>query len=148
MVIASNTFAGNASNTSGAGIAVIDTSNGLISTNTFRQSTGSWISLTSGAPADGFLGSTVTGWAIVSNSFASSTAGTDITLGTDTQGIIVGRNQDQPVVDDSGANDVLESSASASLFLDGPIGVGPQELHRRQLETIKGNNTPLRSLGR
>ena len=148
MVIASNTFAGNASNTSGAGIAVIDTSNGLISANTFRQSTGSWISLTSGAPADGFLGSTVTGWAIVSNSFASSTAGTDITLGADTQGIIVGRNQDQPVVDDSGANDVLESSASASLFLDGPIGVGPQELHRRQLETIKGNNTPLRSLGR
>ena len=148
MVIASNTFVGNAGNTNGAGVAVIDTSDGLVSANTFRQSAGTWISLTSGSAADGFLGSTVSGWALVSNSFASSSAATDITLGTNTEGIIVGRNQNQPVVDDSGANDVLESSASASFFIDTPVGLGPAALHRRQLETIRGSGVPVRSLGR
>ena len=153
VVITGNALTGNDANVSGAGLAVLDTSGGLVSGNSFAGGadggTFSWITLDSGDVADGGLGSTVSGWAIVANAFAASTAITDIVLGADTTGIIVGKSQGQPVVNDSGSNDVLESSATASTYLRGaPISVGSEAFFERQLETIRGRDVPLRKLGR
>ena len=149
IVVAGNTFNGSDGNTLGAGLAVLDTTKGVISGNTFKAGAPSWIALDSGDPADGGLGSTVTGWAIVANSFSASTASADITLGSNTEDNIVGRSQNNPVVDDAGSNDVLESSASARTFLDSaPISVSSEAHYERQLETIKGRGQPLRKLGR
>jgi hypothetical protein len=150
IVIAGNTFNGSDTNTSGAGLAVLDTSKGVISGNSFKAGAMTWIMLASGDPADGGLGATVKGWAIVSNSFSASTASVDVTLGSNTEDNIVGRTQNSPVVDDSGSNDVLESSASASSFLgrSAPIAIGSQTLYAEQLETITGRGVPLRKLGR
>jgi len=129
-------------------MAVIDTSGGLVSGNNFKGFAGSWVALTSGAVADGFLGSTVSGWALVSNSFAASTATTDVALGAGTEANVVGRDQGPPVVNDSGSNDVLESTSSSSAFLPStPIATGAQDLHQRQLETIQGR-APARGLAR
>ena len=149
IVVAGNTFNGSDGNTLGAGLAVLDTTKGVISGNTFKAGAPSWIALDSGDPADGGLGSTVKGWAIVANSFSASTASADITLGSNTEDNIVGRSQSNPVVDDAGSNDVLESSASARTFLDSaPISVSSEAHYERQLETIKGRGQPLRKLGR
>ena len=69
--------------------------------------------LRSGATASGYVGGSVSGWAIVANGFGASQASTDILLGTRTSGVIVGKNQDRPIVEDqTGNNDVLESGAS------------------------------------
>lgn len=147
VVITGNTLTGNEANTAGAGLAVLDTSKGLISGNTFKGDASSWITLDSGDVPNG-LGATVSGWAIVANAFAASTATTDITLGSKTQDIIVGRSQGQPVVSDAGSNDVLESSASARTFLkSSAISVGSEAFFERQLETIQGRGAPLRKLG-
>ena len=73
-MITGNTLTGNEANTSGAGLAVLDTSSGLISGNTFKGDALSWVTLDSGDVADGGLGATVSGWAIVANAFAASTA--------------------------------------------------------------------------
>ena len=55
----------------------------------------------------------MSGWAIVANDFGASQASTDILLGTRTTGVIVGKDQDRPIVEDETSNnDVLESSAS------------------------------------
>ena len=149
IVVAGNTFNGSDGNTLGAGLAVLDTSKGVISGNSFKAGAPSWIALDGGDPADGGLGSTVKGWAIVSNSFSASTASADITLGSNTEDNIVGKSQNNPVVDDAGVNDVLESSASARTFLDSaPISVGSEAHYERQLETIQGRGQPLRKLGR
>ena len=149
IVVAGNTFQGSDGNDQGAGLAVLDTSKGVISGNSFKAGAKSWISLASGEIADGGLGSTVKGWAIVSNSFSASTASADITLGSNTEDNIVGKSQNSPVVDDSGSNDVLESAASASTFLGSkPISVGSEALYQRQLETIRGRGLPLRKVGR
>ena len=149
MIITSNTFTGSDANTAGSGLAVLDTSNGVISANTFSGSAATWVSLDSGDVADGGLGSTVSGWAILANSFAASTATTDITLGASTEDNVVGKSQGQPVVDDAGSNDVLESAASSSSYLqNSPIRVGSESLYQRQLETILGRSAPLRKLGR
>lgn len=148
MVITGNVFEGDSGNSNGAGMAVIDTSGGLVSGNNFKNYAANWVSLTSGSTADGLLGATVSGWALVSNTFSASTATTDITLGSDTESNVVGRSQDQPVVTDAGSNDVLESAASASVFLgSAPISVGAEDLLQRQLETIRGR-APSRSLSR
>jgi len=153
VVITGNALTGNDANVSGAGLAILDTSGGLVSGNSFSGGadggTFSWITLDSGDVADGGLGATVSGWAIVANAFAASTAITDIVLGADTSGIIVGKSQGQPVVNDSGSNDVLESSATASTYLMGsPISVGSEAFFERQLETVRGRDVPLRKLGR
>jgi hypothetical protein len=149
IVVAGNTFNGSDGNTLGAGLAVLDTNKGVISGNSFKAGAPSWIALASGDSADGGLDSTVKGWAIVSNSFSASTASADITLGSNTEDNIVGRSQSNPVVDDAGSNDVLESSASARTFLDSaPISVSSEAHYERQLETIKGRGQPLRKLGR
>ena len=51
---------------------------------------------------------------IVANDFGASQATTDILLATRTSGVIVGKNQDRPIVEDqTGNNDVLESSATS-----------------------------------
>ena len=148
IVVTGNTFEGNDGNSSGAGMAVIDTSGGLVSGNNFKGFAGTWVALTSGAVDAGFLGSTVSGWALVSNSFQTSTATTDVALGAGTQGNVVGRDQGPPVVNDSGENDVLESTSSSSSFLPStPIATGAQDLHQRQLETIRGR-APARGLAR
>jgi hypothetical protein len=148
IVLSGNTFNGNDDNTGGAGVAVLDTSKGLISGNSFKGNASTWISLESGPPATG-LDSIVAGWAIVSNSFSASTATTDITLGSKTEDNVIGRSQNSPVVDDSGSNDVLESSASASKFLGAAsISVGPEVLFERQLTAIKSRDLSQRKLGR
>ncbi|MEM1404634.1 MAG: hypothetical protein AAGG55_14955 [Pseudomonadota bacterium] len=106
MVVSGNTFNGNDSNTGGSGIAATDTTGGLVSGNRFAGFASDWVNLQSGD-----LGVTVSGWAIVSNNFNPSTATTDIRLGTGTSGIVVGRAQNSPEVDDTtGDNDVLESA--------------------------------------
>jgi hypothetical protein len=149
MIITSNTFTGSDTNSAGSGLAVLDTSNGVISANTFSGSASTWVSLDSGDVADGGLGSTVSGWAILANSFAASTATTDITLGANTEDNVVGKSQGQPVVADAGSNDVLESAASSSTYLQSaPIREGSESLYQRQLETILGRSAPLRKLGR
>ena len=56
----------------------------------------------------------MSGWAIVANDFAGSQATTDVLLGTRTSGIIVGKDQGLPIVEDqTGNNDVLQSSSSS-----------------------------------
>jgi hypothetical protein len=52
-------------------------------------------------------------------------------------------------VADAGSNDVLESAASSSTYLQSaPIREGSESLYQRQLETILGRSAPLRKLGR
>ena len=98
--------------TGGGGVAAIDTNDGLISANRFSGSAATWIDLRSGDPANGYVGGPVSGWAIVANDSSASQATTDISLGTRTSGIIVGKSQDLPsVTDETGNNDVLESSS-------------------------------------
>ena len=115
MLVSGNTFTGNTASNAGAGLAAIDTKDGLVSGNRFSGTAGTWIDLRSGSSADGFVGGSVTGWAIVANNFSASDATTDILLGTRTSGVIVGKSQNLPVVDDqTGDNDVLESGSGWS----------------------------------
>ncbi len=147
MVVTGNTFNGNNANTNGAGLAVIDTSGGLVSSNTFSGVSGSWVDLASGEPADGFVGAPVEGWAIAANSFNKSTATVDISLGSGTTGNVIAKGQEFPVVaDTTGSNDVLEDSTNASVFIDGGVSSSARETHRQQLETIQG--VDLRALHR
>ena len=114
MLVSANTFTGNAANTAGAGLAAIDTNDGLVSGNRFSGKAGAWVDLRSGSTGLGYVGGSVSGWAIVANDFGASQATTDILLGTRTSGVIVGKNQDRPIVEDqTGNNDVLESSATS-----------------------------------
>ncbi len=114
MVVSSNTFQGNSNNTAGSGLAAIDTLDGLVSGNRFSSKAASWIDITSGSTASGYVGRTVSGWAIVANIFNASTATTDIVLGTKTAGNVVGSDQGLPKVDDqTGNNDVLEKASSS-----------------------------------
>ena len=123
VAISGNIFEGNDSNASGSGIAFLDTSDGFVSGNRFQGASGVWIDLTSGDPSQGFLGSIVSGWAMVANSFGSSTATADISLGSGTQGNIVGRGQGPAVViGDTANNDVLESAAGSSVYLSRSAG--------------------------
>lgn len=139
MVMTGNTFTGDSDNSGGAGIAVLDTANGLVSGNTFNSYAPTWLYLSSGDSADGAAAVTVDGWAIVGNIFSASTADTDIGLGDGTRGNVVGRSQNQPVVTDlSGDNDVLESSASASFFIGGDVRVGAQRQHEKQINFLSG----------
>ena len=149
MIITSNTFTGSDTNSSGAGLAVLDTSNGVISANTFTGSASTWVLLDSGDESQGGLGATVSGWAILANSFSGSTAPTEITLGAKTEDNVVGRSQGQPVVADAGSNDVLESAASSRVFLrHSPVRVGSDSLYKGQMETILGRSAPLLKLER
>ena len=112
MLVSANTFTGNSANTAGAGLAAIDTNDGLVSGNRFSGKAGAWVDLRSGSSASGYVGGNVSGWAIVANNFAASKATTDILLGARTSGVIVGKNQDLPIVaDQTGNNDVLQSSS-------------------------------------
>ncbi|MDA8773110.1 hypothetical protein N9M65_00860 [Luminiphilus sp.] len=149
MIITSNTFTGSGTNSAGAGLAVLDTSNGVISANTFTGSASTWVLLDSGDELQGGLDATVSGWAILANSFGSSTAPADITLGAKTEDNVVGRSQGQPVVADAGSNDVLESSASSRVYLrNSPIRVDSDSLYKGQIETILGRSAPLLKLER
>lgn len=113
MLVSANTFTGSAGSTEGAGLVAIDTNDGLVSGNRFSGKAGAWIDLRSGSSADGYVGGSVSGWAIVANNFAGSQATTDVLLGTRTSGVIVGKDQDLPIVEDqTGNNDVLQSSSS------------------------------------
>ena len=144
MVVSSNTFEGNNGNSAGAGLAAIDTKDGLVSGNRFKSSAGSWIDLRSGSSADGFVGGAVTGWAIVANIFSGSSAAKDIVLGTGTSGVVVGKSQNLPIVDDqTGNNDVLESTSASSLPHLGSARGVTSELDARkrfnqQLRMIEG----------
>ena len=114
MLVSGNTFTGNSASTEGSGLAAIDTKDGLVSGNRFSGKAGTWVDLRSGSSTDGFAGGSVTGWAIVANNFSASQATTDVLLGTRTSGIVVGKNQNLPIVDDqTGNNDVLESSSGS-----------------------------------
>jgi hypothetical protein len=141
MLVSANTFTGNSSSTDGAGLAAIDTNDGLVSGNRFSGKAGTWIDLRSGAKADGYVGGNVSGWAIVANDFGASQATTDVLLGTRTSGIIVGKDQDLPKVDDqTGNNDVLESSSGswgpAWGNARGSGGAVARSIFEQQLETL------------
>lgn len=141
MLVSANTFTGNASNTEGGGLAAIDTNDGLVSGNRFSGKAGTWIDLRSGTKADGYVGGNVSGWAIVANDFGASQATTDVLLGTRTSGIIVGKDQDLPKVDDqTGNNDVLESSSGswgpAWGNARGSGGADARSIFEQQLETL------------
>ena len=102
----------------------------------------SMIDISSGDISQGFIGRDISGWAIVANDFSGSTANTDISLGEGTSGVIVGRSQGFPKVDDvTGENDILESyAASNTAFAKRPRSVrsaaAPTELFYRQLFTL------------
>ena len=114
MLVSANTFTGNSASTEGSGLAAIDTKDGLVSGNRFSGAAGTWVDLRSGSSTDGFAGGSVTGWAAVANDFSASQATTDVLLGTRTSGIVVGKDQNLPIVDDqTGDNDVLESSSGS-----------------------------------
>tara|TARA_B100001057_G_scaffold389873_1_gene397703 strand:- start:780 stop:2084 length:1305 start_codon:yes stop_codon:yes gene_type:complete len=140
MAVTGNTFQGISANTDGRGLIAIDTEDGVISGNTFLSAAGTWIDISSGDST--FVGRDVSGWAIVANEFSGSTANTDISLGEGTSGVIVGRSQGFPVVDDvTGANDILESSMSGNTaFAKRPRSVrpaaAPTELFHKQLLTL------------
>ena len=142
MAITGNTFQGRSTNTAGGGLVAIDTKDGVISGNTFVSAAGSWITLSSGDISQFFVGREVSGWAIVANEFSGSTATTDISLGEGTSGVIVGRSQGFPKVDDvTGANDILESyTPSNTAVAKRPRSVGaatsPTELFYQQLSTL------------
>ena len=148
VVISGNIFEGNDANVSGSGIAFLDTSNGFVSGNRFKGASGVWVDLASGDPAQGFLGSVVSGWAMVANTFGTSTAGADISLGVGTEGNIVGRGQGPAVVvGDTANNDVLESASAGSSYFSRAAGssfsrspnVNLDELFFAQLNTIRGH---------
>jgi len=141
MLVSANTFSGNSSSTDGAGLAAIDTNDGLVSGNRFSGKADTWIDLRSGTKADGYVGGNVSGWAIVANDFGASQATTDVLLGTRTSGIIVGKDQDLPKVDDqTGNNDVLESSSGswspAWGNARGSGGADARSIFEQQLETL------------
>ena len=141
MLVSANTFTGNSSSTDGAGLAAIDTNDGLVSGNRFSGKADTWIDLRSGTKADGYVGGNVSGWAIVANDFGASQATTDVLLGTRTSGIIVGKDQDLPKVDDqTGNNDVLESSSGswspAWGNARGSGGADARSIFEQQLETL------------
>jgi len=141
MLVSANTFTGNSSSTDGAGLAAIDTNDGLVSGNRFSGKAGTWIDLRSGTKADGYVGGNVSGWAIVANDFGASQATTDVLLGTRTSGIIVGKDQALPKVDDqTGNNDVLESSSGswspAWGNARGSGGADARSIFEQQLETL------------
>ncbi len=140
MAVTGNTFQGISANTDGRGLVAIDTEDGVISGNTFLSAAGTWIDISSGDST--FVGRDVSGWAIVANEFSGSTANTDISLGEGTSGVIVGRSQGFPKVDDvTGQNDILESSMSGNTaFAKRPRSVrpaaAPTELFHKQLLTL------------
>jgi len=141
MLVSANTFIGNSASTEGAGLAAIDTKDGLVSGNTFRGKAGTWVDLRSGSPADGYVGGSVTGWAIVANGFSGSQATTDVLLGTRTSGIVVGKSQDLPIVEDqTGNNDVLESSSGSWKSnwgnARGTMGTDARTRFDQQLQTL------------
>jgi len=138
VVISGNIFEGSDDNTSGSGVAFLDTSNGLVSGNRFRGTSGIWIDLFSGDPGEGFLGSVVSGWAMVANNFGTSTAAADISLGDGTEGNIVGRGQGPAVVvGDTVNNDVLESASAASGYFSKATSSSLHELFFAQLNSIR-----------
>ena len=148
VVVSGNTFTGNTANVNGAGMAFIDTKDGLVSGNTFRNYATSWLSLSKGNQSQGFAGVTVSGWAVAANDFANSSAVLDIALGAGTTGNVVAKGQDLPVVEDAtGTNDVLESSVSANQFGGKPISVGASEMLDRQFLTIQ-NSDSMRALAK
>ena len=114
----------------------------LISGNAFLSAAGTWIDVSSGDISQGFIGRDISGWAIVANDFSGSTANTDISLGEGTSGVIVGRSQGFPKVDDvTGENDILESyAASNTAFAKRTRSVrsaaAPTELFYQQLLTL------------
>ena len=142
MVVTGNTFRGVSANTVGAGLVAIDTNDGLISGNRFLSAAGTWIDISSGDAFQGFVGRDILGWAVVANDFSGSTANTDIALGERTSGIIVGRSQGLPKVDDlTGENDVLESYTTSNTALAQQRGLlrpkaEPTELFHMQLVTL------------
>ena len=142
MTVAGNTFQGASANTAGGGLVAIDTQDGLISGNRFQSAAGNWVDISSGDASQGFVGRDILGWAIVANEFSGSTANTDISLGERTSGIIVGRSQGFPKVDDqTGQNDVLESytmrnTALAQRLSSLTLNPQPTELFQMQLMAI------------
>lgn len=88
----------------GYGVAIIDTDGSIVSGNRFVAGANAWVA------ANGASLGPVSGMSIVDNTFAGSTAGTDIALGADTANGVVGSGQNSPTYSDDGSNDVLEGS--------------------------------------
>lgn len=88
----------------GYGVAIIDTDGSIVSGNRFVAGANAWVA------ANGASLGPVSGMSIVDNTFAGSTAGTDIALGADTANGVVGSGQNSPTYSDDGSNNVLEGS--------------------------------------
>ncbi|MBL6696093.1 MAG: hypothetical protein ISP97_05375 [Luminiphilus sp.] len=88
----------------GYGVAIIDTDGSIVSGNRFVAGANAWVA------ANGASLGPVSGMSIVDNTFAGSTAGTDIALGADTANGVVGSGQNSPTYSDDGSNDVLQGS--------------------------------------
>ena len=88
----------------GYGVAVIDTDGAIVSGNRFVGGAEAWIAV------DGSSLGTVSGWSIVDNTFAGSTAATDIALGAETADAVIGAGQNSPAYADAGSNDILDGS--------------------------------------
>jgi len=88
----------------GYGVAIIDTDGSIVSGNRFVAGANAWVA------ANGASLGPASGMSIVDNTFAGSTAGTDIALGADTANGVVGSGQNSPTYSDDGSNDVLEGS--------------------------------------
>lgn len=89
---------------SGYGVAVIDTDGAIVSGNRFVDGADAWIAV------DGSTLGSVSGWSVVDNTFAGSTATIDIALGAQTADAVVGAGQNTPDYADAGSNDILDGS--------------------------------------
>ena len=76
----------------------------VVSGNRFVGGAEAWIAV------DGSSLGTVSGWSIVDNTFAGSTAATDIALGAETADAVIGAGQNSPAYADAGSNDILDGS--------------------------------------
>ena len=89
---------------SGYGVAVIDTDGAIVSGNRFVDGADAWITV------DGSTLGSVSGWSVVDNTFAGSTATVDVALGAQTADAVIGAGQNTPAYADAGSNDILDGS--------------------------------------
>jgi len=126
-----NRFFGSGFPADATGIAVLDTTGGIVANNRFKDGD-LWIYL-----GLGDLQREVTGWAIVGNDFSGSKAAPDIRLDFGTSGNVVGAGQNLGVVDDTtGLNDILLDSVMAQSMRPRNLGSQPNPAVRQTVDLL------------
>jgi len=126
-----NRFFGSGFPADATGIAVLDTTGGIVANNRFKDGD-LWIYL-----GLGDLQREVTGWAIVGNDFSRSKAAPDIRLDFGTSGNVVGAGQNLGVVDDTtGLNDILLDSVMAQSMRPRNLGSQPNPAARQTVDLL------------